>query len=118
VSANKARGTAAETAVVRYLQAEGAIHAERRALRGKHDRGDVAGIPGVVIEVKDHARIDLAQFVDEAAREAWAGPVPEVGVAWIKRRGKGSPGDWYVAMTGAQFIGLLKDAGYIPREET
>lgn len=114
MSANKRKGTAAESAVVAYLQAHGAIHAERRALRGKHDRGDVAGIPGVVIEVKNHAHIDLAAFVDEAEREKWNGMVPEVGVAWIKRRGKGDPGDWYVAMTGDTFAHLLRAAGYLP----
>lgn len=113
MSKNRAKGTAAETAVVRYLNYVGAIHAERRALRGKDDRGDIAGIPGVVIEVKNHAHIDLAAFVDEAERESWNGPVPECAVAWIKRRGKGSPGDWYVAMTGQQFTQLLKEAGYI-----
>jgi hypothetical protein len=117
VSANRARGTRAESAVVAYLREAGAIHAERRSLNGANDRGDVAGIPGVVIEVKDHARISLAEFVDEAERESWNGPVPEVGVAWIKRRGKGSPGEWYVAMTGDTFRHLLHASGYLPRPE-
>jgi len=117
VSANKARGTRAESAVVAYLRAAGAVHAERRSLNGAKDRGDVAGIPGVVIEVKDHARIDLAGFVDEAERESWNGPVPEVGVAWIKRRGKGSPGEWYVAMTGDTFRYLLTASGYLPEPQ-
>lgn len=45
-------GTAAETAVVRWLRGHGFPHAERRALSGSQDQGDVAGIPGVVIEVK------------------------------------------------------------------
>ena len=113
MSAAKRKGTAAESAVVAYLRDRGAIHAERRALAGANDRGDVAGIPGVCIEVKSHARIDLASFVDEAERESWNGMVPEVGAAWIKRKGKGSPADWYVAMTGEQFVTLLKEAGYI-----
>ena len=117
MSAAKRKGTAAETAVVTYLREAGAIHAERRSLNGARDRGDVAGIPGVVIEVKDHARISLAEFVDEAERESWNGPVPEVGVAWIKRRGKGSPGAWYVAMTGDTFRHLLHASGYLPRPE-
>ena len=113
MSAAKRKGTAAESAVVAYLRDRGAVHAERRALHGANDRGDVTGIPGVCIEVKNHQHIDLAAFVDEAQRESWNGPVPEVGAAWIKRRGKGSPGDWYVAMTGEQFVTLLTEAGYI-----
>ncbi len=117
MSANKARGTRAETAVVDYLRTRGATNAERRALRGKHDRGDVTGLPSVCIEVKDCARITLSEFVDEAEREGSNAPVPDmVAAAWIKRRGKGSPADWYVAMTGAQFVTLLVEAGYIPRE--
>ncbi|GAA4891087.1 hypothetical protein ACFPM3_20335 [Streptomyces coeruleoprunus] len=48
---SKSRGTAAEREVVRYLQNWWPA-AERRALSGSRDRGDVAGIPGVVVEVK------------------------------------------------------------------
>jgi hypothetical protein len=114
VSAAKAKGTAAETAVVRFLQANGYPHAERRALAGAQDRGDVAGIPGLVIEVKAAARMELAAWLDEAARES--DPLhlrvcqenDQVGVVWHKRRGKGSPGDWYVTMDGWAFIALLE----------
>lgn len=49
-------GTAAETAVARYLQANGWPHAERRALRGREDAGDIAGTPGVCWEVKAYKR--------------------------------------------------------------
>lgn len=48
---SKVKGTAAEREVVRYLQNWWPA-AERRALSGNKDKGDVAGIPGVVIEVK------------------------------------------------------------------
>jgi hypothetical protein len=48
----KAIGTAAETAVVRYLRDNGFPMCERRALHGTTDLGDVTGIPGLVIEVK------------------------------------------------------------------
>jgi Holliday junction resolvase len=48
---SKAKGTTAEREVVRYLQNWWPA-AERRALSGNKDKGDVAGIPGVVIEVK------------------------------------------------------------------
>lgn len=51
MSKPKAKGTTAETAVVRYLQTWWPA-AERRALSGNQDKGDVAGIPGVCIEVK------------------------------------------------------------------
>jgi len=50
MSAARAKGTAWETAIVGYLRGRGAPHAERRALNGSNDRGDIAGIPGLVIE--------------------------------------------------------------------
>lgn len=111
MSAAKAKGTAAETAVVNFLRRSGWPHCERRALSGALDKGDIAGIPGVVIEVKNQAKLDLAGFVDEAETER-ANDGADVAAAWIKRRGKGDPADWYVAMTGRQFLELLLDAGY------
>ena len=75
------------------------------------DKGDITGIPGVVIEAKDVAKISLAEFLREAQVEAEnAGAL--VGAAWIKRRGKASPADAYVVMDGETFTHLLKEAGY------
>lgn len=45
-------GTAAETAVVRYLRAHGWPEAERRQLRGNLDAGDITGTPGICWEIK------------------------------------------------------------------
>lgn len=52
--ANKsgALGTATANAVVRVLRANGWPHAERRDEEGRWDRGDIAGSPGVVWQVK------------------------------------------------------------------
>jgi hypothetical protein len=112
MNASKAKGTAAETAVVRFLRANGYPHAERRALAGAQDRGDVAGIPGLMIEVKNEARLRLAEWLDEALTEAGRKPHQVegfgVGVVWHKRRGKSSPGDWYVTMDGWVFLELLE----------
>ena len=52
MSRSKDIGTRAEAAVVRYLCANGWANAERRALRGSADWGDVTGTPGLVWEVK------------------------------------------------------------------
>jgi hypothetical protein len=108
VNIPKRLGTAAEVAVVRYLR-----HfwpdVERRALAGINDRGDIAGLTGLVVEVKNHRALDLAGWVGEAQRES-AG-CPDLGVVWHKRRGKGSPADWYVTMDGATFVALLKETG-------
>lgn len=113
MSRSKQKGTAWETAVVRYL-AEYSPTVERRALHGGRDLGDVTGIAGVVIECKNEKTLALASYVDEAIAEG-DNANADVAVAWIHRRGKASPADGYVVMNGTQFVSLLIDAGYLPR---
>ena len=109
MSASKARGTKWETAIARYLVDSGFPSAERRALAGNADRGDIAGVP-VVVEAKNAARTELAAWVDEAQAEAVNAGV-DVGVVWHHRRGKSSPGDGFVTMSGAAFVRLLRGVG-------
>lgn len=106
MSKSKRKGTAGETAVVTALQEEGYPHVERRALAGVNDKGDVAGLP-VVVEVKNHKAMALAEWVDEANVEAENAGV-EVGVVWHKRVGRGDPRRWYVSMDGERFLKLLR----------
>lgn len=49
---SKKKGTAAESAVVKYLHSEGYGGAERLQLAGYHDRGDIRVCEGVILEVK------------------------------------------------------------------
>jgi Holliday junction resolvase len=109
VSRNRARGTAAETAVVDYLRTQGWPHAERRAMGGAKDRGDIAGLVGVVLEVKAAARVELAAWVDETKTET-ANDHARYGLCWFRRKSKGSPADWFVVMDGATAVRLLRDA--------
>ncbi|MGP4084151.1 hypothetical protein [Streptomyces sp. KR55] len=113
MSRSKAKGTAAETAVVRFLRSAGFTQAERRALNGGADRGDIAGLPGVVIEVKNCARQELPAWVAEAEIER-DNDRASLGVVWHKRRGKADPGDWFVTMSGAQFAALLREQQGLP----
>lgn len=106
MSTSKAKGSAWERAIVEYLRTIAWPHAERRLAGSVKDRGDIAGVPGVVIEAKNTARLELATWVAEAEVErihdgAW------LGVVWHKRRGKASAADGYVTMTGRQFAQLL-----------
>ena len=89
--ANKAKGREAEKAVSEYLNARG-YTTERRRMEGSNDRGDISGIPGVVIEVKAHKAIHLSQFVDEANVESRQRQPVRRRVTWIKRRGTNRPG--------------------------
>lgn len=112
MSASKQRGTRWESCCVAYLQEHGFPWADRVPLSGAKDRGDVTIGPGSpAIECKSQARHSLAEWLDEAKAEAVNAKAP-FGVAWIKRRGKGSAGDGYVVMDGATFTDLLRAAGY------
>lgn len=111
MSASKKRGTSWETAIVQFLRGEGFPHAERRALNGNRDRGDIAGIPGVVIEAKSAARLDLAGWAGEAEAER-RNDGAAFGIVWAKRVGKSSPADGYAILPGAQLVQLLRAAGY------
>lgn len=102
----KAKGTAWETLVVRWLQANGWPSVERRALHGSVDKGDIAGLP-VVIECKAHRTYNFGEWVAEAEVEAGNAGV-SVGVVWAKRVGKTSPADGYVVMSGATWLQVLE----------
>jgi hypothetical protein len=109
MSKSKRKGTAWETDIVRYL-APLFPDVERRALEGVNDRGDVAGVPGVVIEAKNCRELTLAGWVDEMIVEVHNASA-RIGVVWHKRRGKASPADAYVTMTGRQFVEILVALG-------
>jgi hypothetical protein len=108
-SRNKAKGSAWERAIVNHLRDAGWPYAERRIAGAAKDRGDIAGVVGVVIEAKNTASRNLAGWIEETELErvndkAW------LGVVWHKRTGKSSAADGYVTMTGAQFTALLARA--------
>jgi hypothetical protein len=117
MSASKKKGTTAETAVVQFLRAAGFTQTERRTLNGAKDRGDIAGIPGVVIEVKNCARQELGAWIAEAELER-DNDNASLGIVWHKRRGKGNPADWFVTMSGRQFAALLRDQQGLPALDT
>lgn len=105
----KAKGSKAERDVVSYLIEKGFPYAERRLAGAQEDKGDIAGVNGVCIEIKDHKSMALSTWVEEMLLEtkhakAWT------GVVWHKRKGKSSPGEWYATLTGEQYIELLKKA--------
>ena len=111
MSAERRKGTGWESAIVDYLREQGWLYAERRALSGRFDRGDVAGVVGVVIEAKSAAKVELAAWLDEANAEA-VNDHADLGVVWFKRRRKASPAGGFVLMDGVTFVQLLRCAGY------
>ena len=112
MSKQKAKGTSAETAVVKYLKSTWKIPAERRALTGALDKGDISGIDDVVLEVKNHKTMTLGQWMEELKTEVDNADAA-TGVVVHKRKGTTDVGEWYASMPFYMYIYLLKDAGYI-----
>lgn len=76
---------------------------ERRVTNGAKDRGDIASIrtrdgQRVVVECKDHARLELGRWVTEAHFEA-INDNAVAGLVVHKRRGTTNPLDQYVTLT-------------------
>lgn len=65
---SKAKGTKAETDCVKYLREYWPL-AERRALAGAKDKGDIAGIPKTAGEVKAAVKIELPKWQRETLAE-------------------------------------------------
>lgn len=108
---SRAKGYAGENAVVKWLRDNGFGYAERRRAGASKDTGDIVGvIPGLVIEVKNHARLTLAEWVDQLKQEmnnfdppAWS------GVVIHKRKGTTDVGDWYATMPAAVWLELVRE---------
>ena len=112
VTRSKDIGTRAEAAVVRYLCANGWANAERRALRGSADWGDVTGTPGLVWEVKggdaakDASDNQIADWMDEAQTEAGnAGAT--YGFLIVARRRK-NVRDWWAVIDVCDLAKLVR----------
>lgn len=112
MSAQRAKGTRLERQTADYLATVlGDDRIDRMPLHGAGDRGDIAGVRTVLgekvtIEVKNHARLNLAGWVDEAVTEAGNADAA-VAVVVHKRVGKGQPADQYVTMRLCDFAALL-----------
>lgn len=113
MSKQRQKGTLWETSVVRYLREHGFL-AERRALHGAADKGDIAGVDGVVIECKNAKTYKLAEWIEETKVER-DNASADIGVLFVKRIGKTDPKEGYWIMTGEDGLKLLKKAGYEPR---
>lgn len=116
MSRSKAKGTAAESAAVRVFQANGFPFADRRALSGALDRGDVLVCPGVIAEVKGGAMAEnagdglVADWFAETERER-RNAKADVGLLILKRKAFGHlrAGHWW-AIVPATLLGHDLDA--------
>ena len=118
MSKAKQKGTAAETALVRFLQGQGFPGAERRALGGGgagEDLGDITGIPSLCMEVKNHATYKIPAWIKETEIERQNAKA-DFGILVVKPNGIGMTsnkvGQWWAIMPMQEMMNLLRDAGY------
>ncbi len=113
VGAARAKGTAAETAVVNYLRFQGWPYAERRALSGPNDKGDVTGTPDLVWEVKAGNRLDVPGWLRETEVER-VNARASYGILVVKPQGVGlgNVDRWWTVLPFYQTAALLRGAGY------
>lgn len=100
---SKARGTWAESAVVKWLHANGYPDARRQVLTGSRDQGDLWVTPGVIAEVKVRAgaagvgqpgEVELARWMAETEAERRHANA-SLAVLIVKRCGTTDPGRWF-----------------------
>lgn len=111
MSRSKAKGTAAESAVVNALRRLGWPHVERRALSGNVDKGDIAGIPGVCFEVKDAKTWQASGWLQETIEERGNANATH-GILVIKLPGVGHANaeKWLTVMDDAHAFSLYNEA--------
>ena len=102
---SKQKGTRYESEVVEFLRYNGFPYAERRALSGAQDKGDISGVLDWVLECKNHKEISLSEFVDEAITER-ENAGAKYGAAIVKRARRGVA-ESYVVMPLYQFVRLI-----------
>lgn len=98
------RGKRAEQAVARWLTANGWPARTTRATSGAQQGDDLVTGTGLSWEIKDHARLELAAWLDQAQAQAGGKPA----VVMHKRRGVADPSGWYVTMSGADLLRILE----------
>jgi len=110
MTANR-KGKDGERAVASWLKAQGFPRAERRLSGAGNDKGDITGIPGVVIEAKVRRTLALAEWVDQLTEEMDNADA-DIGAIVAKRRGKSDVAEWYAIMPASVFASLLRQAGW------
>jgi hydrogenase maturation factor len=109
MSKAKQKGTLAETAVADFLK-QTFTAVERRTLSGKNDRGDIAGVPGCVVEVKNQRSYKIHEWMKETEIERLNASA-ELGVLVIKPNGVGvsKVGEWWAVVSLETITKLIEE---------
>lgn len=105
-SASRRKGAGYERDVVRWLNENGYMRAERRIPGMTRDTGDIVGVAGTVIECKNQRRLELGAWFSQMEREQFEAE-EELGALFIKRRGTTDVGHHYVVVSGWTWLELM-----------
>jgi Holliday junction resolvase len=101
---SRRKGSAAELAVVHALRRAGwEAVTSRNAQGGRQGGPDIVTDFPVALEVKDHAKLDLAGWLKQAEAQAFGVPAAVVH----KKRGKGQAEDWYCTLTFGALLDIV-----------
>jgi Holliday junction resolvase len=100
------KGAAWEMEVVRFLRDNGFPEAERRVKNGRFDRGDVTGVPGIVIECKAERVIDLPGYLRETEAERVHADAA-FGFTFVKNR-RHSTADGYAVLSIDSAVNIIR----------
>ena len=113
MSKSKQKGTLAETAVADYLkQTFSAV--ERRTLSGANDKGDIAGVPNCVVEVKNQRTYKIHEWLKETETERINAEV-DLGILVIKPNGVGvsKVNQWWAVVSLETITKLIEDSDFV-----
>lgn len=108
MSRARQKGTLFETTVARWLNSLGFV-VERRALHGNTDRGDIIGLPGWAVEIKNVRTPSYQAWLREAEAER-VNSGSEYAVVLHKPHGVGveNPDGWVAVMSASQWARIVK----------
>lgn len=120
VNKPKRIGTESENGVLGFLLANGFPYAERTALKGGHDTGDITGTPGVCWQVKGGEQahkasdLDIETWMAELHKQTANSAHAELGVLVVKRSGYGKQraGDWWAYLSQGTLLRLGLNGTY------
>ena len=106
-SASRRKGSRAEVAVVHALRRAGwEADTSRNVLEGRRTGDDIVWTGPASIEVKDHAKMDLAGWLRQAQENAG----DRVPVVVHKKRGTADRAEeWYCTLTFGDLLRLIGD---------
>lgn len=99
------KGARAEVDVVNWLREHGYPDARRYLAGDGRQPGDIDGVPGVAIEVKNHAEHRIGEWLRQVETEAG----PNLPLLVVKQRGETDPGQWWLIHRLAALPALLND---------